>query len=225
MFRATASQTRWCDYRCAPSDYGSENARRDGQKSAAGVSCVLTVPRAGAHRAGARRPWIIGGALLLAALAGTWEGLWLRAVGKLSAAGAHGNGATHRERRRCLGTGCDRRYVTADREATVSAQITGTVTALLMPKRATSSSRGKVLARLDDTAQEGESALAGPGAAAFRTGAAAAGSSRCCRSTQRDVNRDEDLIGATSSRSRRWSRPAHPGRYRARAAAVAAQAD
>ena len=79
--------------------------------------------------AGGRRPWIIGGAVVLAALvaAGTWLAFH-----------AHTAPVVHTVAARAIGGGGGASvldatgYVTARRQATVSAQITGTVAAVLI---------------------------------------------------------------------------------------------
>ena len=95
-----------------------------------------------------RWPWIAGGAVLLAALAGGigWWVLAHRALPvevalALSPASEAGAGAV------LQATG----YVTARRQATVSAQITGTLTAVLI-EEGDHVQQGQVLARLDDSA-------------------------------------------------------------------------
>lgn len=95
-----------------------------------------------------RWPWLAGAAVLLLALAGT--GAWWMAAHRaiavqtataVSPASDPGAGAV------LQATG----YVTARRQATVSAQITGTLTAVLI-EEGDHVKRGQVLARLDDSA-------------------------------------------------------------------------
>src|SRR5215472_2152405 len=105
-----------------------------------------------ADAAPARRSWIIGGVVALIALLGGGAWLALSARGALPVhtalaqplAGGGGSGASVLD-----ATG----YVTARREATVSAQITGKVTAVLFDE-GDHVSAGQVIAHLDDTAQK-----------------------------------------------------------------------
>jgi len=106
----------------------------------------------GAEPAGSapgRRPWIVGGVMALIGLLG--GGAWLA----LSARGAL---PVHTALAQPLGGGAGASvldatgYVTARREATVSAQITGKVTEVLFDE-GDHVSAGQVIARLDDTAQ------------------------------------------------------------------------
>ena len=96
-----------------------------------------------------RRAWMIGGVVVLIVLLG--GGAWLA----LSARGAL---PVHTALAQSLGGGAGASvldatgYVTARREATVSAQITGKVTAVLFDE-GDRVSAGQVIARLDDTAQ------------------------------------------------------------------------
>lgn len=95
-----------------------------------------------------RWPWLVGAALLLLALiaAGAWWAMGHRAIKvqtatAVSPASDAGAGAV------LQATG----YVTARRQATVSAQITGTLTAVLI-EEGDHVKKGQVLARLDDSA-------------------------------------------------------------------------
>ena len=97
-----------------------------------------------------RRRWIVGGLLVLLALtaAGLWFGLSGRAALPVRTAVAQpiaGGGANASV---LDATG----YVTARRQATVSAQITGTLTEVLIEEGDHVKS-GQVLGRLEDTAQ------------------------------------------------------------------------
>jgi RND family efflux transporter MFP subunit len=100
--------------------------------------------------ASGRRTWIIGGVVVLIVLLGGGAWLALSARGALpvhtalaQSPGGGGAGASVLD-----ATG----YVTARREATVSAQITGKVTEVLFDE-GDRVSAGQVIARLDDTAQ------------------------------------------------------------------------
>ena len=82
-------------------------------------------------------------------------------------------------------------YVTARREATVSAQITGTVTAVLI-EEGDRVKDGQVLGRLDDTAQR--AALAQAQAALESAQALLTQYQVQLAQSERDVKRDEDLV-------------------------------
>ena len=83
-------------------------------------------------------------------------------------------------------------YVTARRQATVSAQITGTLTEVLI-EEGERVEAGQVLARLDDTAQQARMAEARAQVASAR---AQAGQFRTqLAQNQRDLQRQQDLIG------------------------------
>src|SRR5215469_15112023 len=104
-----------------------------------------------------RRTWIIGGVIALLVLVGGGAWLALSARGALpvhtalaQSLGGGGAGASVLD-----ATG----YVTARREATVSAQITGKVTEVLFDE-GDHVSAGQVIARLDDTAQRASLAQA-----------------------------------------------------------------
>ncbi|HLJ39788.1 MAG TPA: efflux RND transporter periplasmic adaptor subunit [Steroidobacteraceae bacterium] len=139
---------------------------------------------------GPRRPaWIVAAVVALIALLGVGAWLALSARGALpvhtatavSLAGAGGSASV------LDATG----YVTARREATVSAQITGTVTQVLFDE-GDHVQAGQVLARLDDTAQraavaQAQAQLQSAQAVLVQTEAQLA-------QYQRDVRRDEDLV-------------------------------
>jgi RND family efflux transporter MFP subunit len=144
-----------------------------------------------APAAGAGRPrWLIAALGVLAVvLAG---GLWLRlshaaqptvhtARAQPLAAGAAGASVLD-------ATG----YVTARREATVSAQITGTLTAVLI-EEGDHVKEGQVLGRLDDTAQR--AALAQAEAQLHSAQAVLDENLAQLAQSRRDVKRDEDLVG------------------------------
>ena len=143
-------------------------------------------PAAGARR----RRWLLGGVVALAAaLAGA---AWLRlshagpptvhtALAQPIVAGAAGASVLD-------ATG----YVTARREATVSAQITGTLTAVLI-EEGDHVKEGQVLGRLDDTAQR--AALAQAQAQLHSAQAVLDENLAQLAQSRRDVKRDEDLVG------------------------------
>src|SRR4029077_5507689 len=83
-------------------------------------------------------------------------------------------------------------YVTARREATVSAQITGTITAVLI-EEGDHVKQGQVIGRLDDTAQR--AALAQAQAQLHSAQARLLQDEAQLAQNERDVKRDEDLIG------------------------------
>jgi RND family efflux transporter MFP subunit len=82
-------------------------------------------------------------------------------------------------------------YVTARREATVSAQITGTMTAVLI-EEGDFVKAGQVMGRLDDTAQQ--AALAQARAQLAAAQASLVQYQAQLEQSQRDVKRDEDLV-------------------------------
>ncbi len=84
-------------------------------------------------------------------------------------------------------------YVTARRQATVSAQITGTVTAVLI-EEGDHVKEGQVLGRLDDTAQR--AALAQAQAQLHSAQALLVQDQAQLAQNERDVKRDEDLVEA-----------------------------
>jgi RND family efflux transporter MFP subunit len=141
-------------------------------------------------RTGPRRPWIVGGIVALIALVGLGAWLALSARGALPVHTAlaqplpgDGGGASVLD-----ATG----YVTARREATVSAQITGTVTQVLFDE-GDHVKAGQVIARLDDTAQR--AALAQAQAQLESARALLTQADAQLAQSRRDVRRDEDLIG------------------------------
>jgi RND family efflux transporter MFP subunit len=108
------------------------------------------------HDGGRRRaPWIAGAVVLLALLAGAgWMLLGHRAVAVQTATAVTPTSSS--EAGAVLqATG----YVTARRQATVSAQITGTLTAVLI-EEGDHVTRGQVLARLDDSGYKANLAAA-----------------------------------------------------------------
>jgi RND family efflux transporter MFP subunit len=136
-----------------------------------------------------RRRWIIGAAVLLGALllAGAWLGLSGSAALPVHTAIAQAIASGGGNASVLDATG----YVTARREATVSAQITGTVTALLI-EEGDHVKQGQVLARLDDTAQK--AALSQAQAQWHSAQALLVQDQAVLAQSQRDVKRDEDLI-------------------------------
>jgi RND family efflux transporter MFP subunit len=139
--------------------------------------------------ADARRIWIVGAALALAALVavGAWLALHARAAAVVHtvvarASGGGGGGASVLD-----ATG----YVTARRQATVSAQITGTVAAVLI-EEGDHVKEGQVIGRLEDTAQR--AALAQAQAQLHSTQALLQQAQAMLAQNQRDVKRDEDLV-------------------------------
>jgi len=137
-----------------------------------------------------RRTWIIGGVVALLVVLGGGAWLALSARGALpvhtavaQSLGGGGAGASVLD-----ATG----YVTARREATVSAQITGTVTQVLFDE-GDHVSAGQVMARLDDTAQR--AALAQAQAQWQAAQALLTQNEAQLAQYKRDVKRDEDLVG------------------------------
>jgi RND family efflux transporter MFP subunit len=135
-----------------------------------------------------RRIWIIAGAVLAVALlaAGAWRVLSGRtaptvhtAVVQPLTAGSAGSVLD--------ATG----YVTARRQATVSAQITGTVSAVLI-EEGDRVKEGQVIGRLDDTAQR--AALAQARSQLHSAEALLVQAQAQLAQNRRDVRRDEDLV-------------------------------
>jgi RND family efflux transporter MFP subunit len=142
-----------------------------------------------AQAGGGRRPWLIGGGVLLLALLGAGAWLLLGGRGTLPVhtaraqplAGAAGGASV------LDATG----YVTARREATVSAQITGTLTQVLI-EEGDHVKAGQVLGTLDDTAQR--ASLAQAQAQLSSAQALLLQYQAQLAQSQRDVARDEDLV-------------------------------
>ena len=135
-----------------------------------------------------RTRWLIGGALVLVLVAaGGWLGLSGHAALPVHTAvaqplAASGGGASVLD-----ATG----YVTARREATVSAQITGTVAAVLI-EEGDHVQAGQVIGRLDDTAQR--AAVAQAEAQLNSARATLVEHQSQLAQSERDVRRDEDLV-------------------------------
>ena len=136
-----------------------------------------------------RRTWIFAAALVLAALAAgvAWLVLRARALPTVHTATAQPMGAGGSGTSVLDATG----YVTARRQATVSAQITGTVAAVLI-EEGDHVKEGQVIGRLDDTAQR--AALAQAEAQLHSTQALLLQAQAQLAQNQRDVKRDEDLV-------------------------------
>jgi RND family efflux transporter MFP subunit len=136
-----------------------------------------------------RRTWITGGAVALAALAafGAWLALSARAAPAVHTATAQVIGSGGGAASVLDATG----YVTARRQATVSAQITGTVAAVLI-EEGDHVKEGQVIGRLDDTAQR--AALAQAQAQLHSAQALLLQAQAQLAQNQRDVKRDEDLV-------------------------------
>ena len=136
-----------------------------------------------------RRPWIVAAALVVAVLAATFW--WL--------SGRHAALAVHTQIARPVGAGGGANasvldatgYVTARREATVSAQITGTLTQVLI-EEGDHVKAGQVLGTLDDTAQR--AALAQAQAQVNSAQALLVQSQASLAQNERDVQRAEDLV-------------------------------
>jgi RND family efflux transporter MFP subunit len=137
----------------------------------------------------ARRIWPVAVAVVLVAALGAGAWLYLSGPGPLPvhtalakplAGGGSGGSVLD-------ATG----YVTARREATVSAQITGTVTAVLI-EEGDHVKEGQVLGRLDDTAQR--AALAQAQAQLHSAQALLVQDEAQLAQNRRDVQRDEDLV-------------------------------
>jgi RND family efflux transporter MFP subunit len=136
-----------------------------------------------------RRTWLVGIVVVFAALVagGTWFALSHGQALPVHTAMAQpmGGGAANASVLDATG------YVTARREATVSAQITGTLTAVLI-EEGDHVKEGQVLGRLDDTAQR--AALAQAEAQLHSAQALLQQSEAQLAQDERDVKRDEDLV-------------------------------
>jgi RND family efflux transporter MFP subunit len=135
-----------------------------------------------------RRTWIIGAVLFAAALlaAVAWRVLAGRAALPVHLAVVQPLGAGS------TGSVLDATgYVTARREATVSAQITGTVSAVLI-EEGDHVREGQVIGRLDDTAQRAARAQAQ--AQLHSAQALLVQAQAQLAQSRRDVKRDEDLV-------------------------------
>jgi len=150
----------------------------------------LRIDRTAEARSGLPRRWWIAAGTVAAVAALAAGGLWLFAGGKrfevdaaTAAAPAHGGtGAAILQ-----ATG----YVTARREATVSTQITGTLTQVLI-EEGERVKVGQVLARLDDTAQR--AALAQTQAQLQASEANLKQFQAQLEQARRDLVRNEDLV-------------------------------
>ncbi|HUJ53062.1 MAG TPA: efflux RND transporter periplasmic adaptor subunit [Steroidobacteraceae bacterium] len=136
-----------------------------------------------------RRLWIAGGVVALTVLiaAGAWWALSAGAAVPVHTVLALPLGGSDAASSVLDATG----YVTARREATVSAQITGTVSEVLI-EEGDRVKAGQVLGRLDDTAQR--AALAQAQAQWHSTQALLVQYEAQLAQSRRDVQRDEDLV-------------------------------
>jgi RND family efflux transporter MFP subunit len=136
-----------------------------------------------------RRTWLIAGGLALAVLlvAGAWRGLAGRAAVAVHTAAARAIGGSAANASVLDATG----YVTARREATVSAQITGTVAAVLI-EEGDHVKQGQVIGRLEDTAQR--AALSQAQAQLHSAQALLQEFQAQLAQSERDVKRAEDLV-------------------------------
>jgi RND family efflux transporter MFP subunit len=141
-----------------------------------------------APAASGRRTWIVGAVLLLAALiaAGAWRVLSGRAALAVHTATAQPLGGAGKPSV-LDATG----YVTARREATVSAQITGTVAAVLI-EEGDHVTKGQVIGRLEDTAQR--AALAQAQAQWHSAEAVLRQYQAQLAQSERDVKRAEEMV-------------------------------
>ena len=152
----------------------------------------LRIDRGSTDEAGGmgRRTWIVAGVVLIAALvAGAgWLALTVRAALPVRTATARPvGGGTSAGSSVLDATG----YVTARREATVSAQITGTVAQVLI-EEGDHVKQGQVIGRLEDTAQR--AALAQAQAQLHSAQALLLQDQAQLAQSERDVRRDEDLV-------------------------------
>ena len=137
----------------------------------------------------ATRTWIIAAGVVLGliAAAGVWLALSARAVATVHVATAQAIGGGAGGTSVLDATG----YVTARRQATVSAQITGTVAAVLI-EEGDHVKEGQVIGRLEDTAQR--AALAQAQAQLHSAQALLQQAQAQLAQNQRDVRRNEDLV-------------------------------
>ena len=137
----------------------------------------------------ATRTWIIAAGVVLGliAAAGVWLALSARAVATVHVATAQAIGGGAGGTSVLDATG----YVTARRQATVSAQITGTVAAVLI-EEGDHVKEGQVIGRLEDTAQR--AALAQAQAQLHSAQALLLQAQAQLAQNQRDVKRNEDLV-------------------------------
>jgi RND family efflux transporter MFP subunit len=142
-----------------------------------------------ASTAGGRRTWTVAGASALAVIlaVGAWLALSARAAPVVRTVPAQAIGGAGGGTSVLDATG----YVTARRQATVSAQITGTVAAVLI-EEGDHVKEGQVIGRLDDTAQR--AALAQAQAQLHSAQALLQQAQAQLAQNQRDVKRDEDLV-------------------------------
>ncbi|MBV9621005.1 MAG: efflux RND transporter periplasmic adaptor subunit [Gammaproteobacteria bacterium] len=148
----------------------------------------LRIDRSGEQGPSPRRPWYLAAALLVLLLAGavlalqhfTRHRIEIQAVTALAPGGAGPTAILQ-------ATG----YVTARRQATVSAQITGTLTRVMI-EEGDRVQAGQVLARLDDTAQA--AALAQAEAQAQAAEAQLHQVEAQLAQARRDLARNEDLV-------------------------------
>lgn len=146
-----------------------------------------SAPQAGV--ASGRRTWMIGAIVVLVALIGGAG--WLALSGGAAL-------PVHTVIAQPMGGGANASvldatgYVTARRQATVSAQITGTLTEVLI-EEGDHVKAGQVLGRLDDTAQR--ASLAQAEAQLHSAQALLLENQAQLAQSERDVKRDEDLLG------------------------------
>jgi RND family efflux transporter MFP subunit len=142
------------------------------------------------HDGGSRWPWIVAVVVALLALAGA--GAWYFMLGaksfEVEAATATMPSAGGGDTAVLQATG----YVTARRQATVSAQITGTLTDVLI-EEGDRVEQGQVLAHLESTAQQAQLSQAEAQVRAVQAQLAQAQTQLV--QNQRDLKRGEDLIG------------------------------
>ncbi|MBA3562984.1 MAG: efflux RND transporter periplasmic adaptor subunit [Gammaproteobacteria bacterium] len=144
------------------------------------------------HRAPRRWPWIFSVVVILILAAGAALAWWLWAgkVFEVQTATAVATSAATGQAAVLEATG----YVTARRQATVSAQITGTLTDVLI-EEGERVEKGQILARLEDSAYRAGLDAAKARAAAAR--AQVAQSEAQLTQAQRDFQRQQDLVGSS----------------------------
>ncbi|MDR3386503.1 MAG: efflux RND transporter periplasmic adaptor subunit [Rudaea sp.] len=149
----------------------------------------LRIDRGGTQARSRRLPWILLGVIALLALAG---GVWFALAGSpalpVHTAVAQPMATAGTNASVLDATG----YVTARREATVSAQITGTLTEVLI-EEGERVEAGQVLGRVEDTAQR--AALAQAQAQLQAAQASLVQFQAQLAQSRRDLQRNEDMVG------------------------------
>ncbi len=172
----------------------------------------LRIDRTTPERRGIPRAWWLGGVALLAVLAAMLAGLWLLRSGpsvevEVASAEAPAQGGAGTAVLQATG------YVTARREATVSAQITGTLTQVLIEEGEHVAGRARCW-RGSMTPLSGAALAQAQAQLAGRAGRAEPVSRRRSSRRKRDLVRNEDLRAADAWSRSRTLETAHARRSR-----------